>query len=110
MIPQGTTLYPEYFTADKMYFDNKPFAYWVSEPSINFCNWILYKEYNDYSSVCNPNDCLSAVSYEDVMHELRTYTFYEGMDREKLCKAFRQRSLHMSYEEEMEWEDFEFDE
>lgn len=109
MIPEGTTLYPEYFTSDNMYFDDEPFAYWVSEPSINFYNWVLYKEYNDYSSVCNPNDCLSAISYEDVMDELRTYTFYEGMDREKLCKAFRQRSLHMSYEEEIEWEDFEFD-
>lgn len=109
MIEKGTRLYPQYFTASHMYYDNEPYAYWVSEPSINFCNWILYKEYNDYVSVCNPNDCLAAVSYEEVMEELRTFTFYEGMDREKLCKAFRQRSLYMTDEESWNWEDFELD-
>ena len=109
MIEKGTRLYPQYFTADHMYYNDEPYAYWVSEPSINFCNWVLYKEYNDYISVCNPNDCLSAVSYEDVMNELRTYSFYDGMDREKLCKAFRQRSLYMTDEESWDWEDFELD-
>ena len=109
MIPKGTTLYPQYFTSDRMYFDDQPFAYWVSCSHINFCNWVLFKEYNDYDSVCNPNDCLAAVSYEQVMHELRTYSYYDGMDREKLCRAFRQRSLDMSYEEEIDFEDFDFD-
>jgi hypothetical protein len=106
MIDKGTRLFPEYFDSSQMYYDDEPYAYWVSEPSINFCNWILYKEYNDYVSICHPNDCLSAISYEEVLEELRTYTFYEGMDREKLCKAFRHRSLYMKPEEARDWEDF----
>lgn len=106
MIEEGTHLYPQYFDATQMYFDDEPYAYWVSVPEYNFCNWILYKEYNDYISTCNPNDCLSAISYEDVLEELRTYSFYDGMDREKLCRMFRQRSLYMTLEECRDWEDF----
>lgn len=106
MIEKGMTLYPEYFDSSQMYFNDEPYAYWVSAPEYNFCNWILYKEYNDYISVCNPNDCLAAVSYEDIMNEFRTFTFYDGMDREKLCKMFRQRSLYMTSKEYMDWEDF----
>ena len=93
MIEKGTTLWPEYFDSSQMYYNGEPYAYWVSEPRYNFYNWVLYKEYNNYSSVCAPGDCLAAVSYEDVMEELRTYSYYENMDREKLCRAFRQRSL-----------------
>lgn len=107
MIERGTILYPQCFTASQMYYNDEPYAYWVDEPSINFCNWILYKEYNDYVSTCSPNDCLSALSYEEVIDELKTASFYDGMDREKLCNAFRQRSLHMSYEEEINFEDFD---
>ena len=106
MIEKGTRLFPEYFDCSQMYYDDEPFAYWVSEPEYNFCNWVLYKEYNDYSSVCHPNDCLAAVSYEDVLEEFRTASFYDGMDREKLCKMFRQRPLNMSPEESRNWEDF----
>ena len=103
MIPKYITLYPEYFTSSEMYYDDEPYAYWLSVPEYNFCNWILYKEYNDYNSTCAPNDCLAAVSYEELMNEFRTYSFYEGMDREKLCRTFRQRSL---YDDEYDFEDF----
>lgn len=103
MIRKGTILYPQWITAYEMYYNNKPYAYWVSEPSINFCNWILYKEYNDYVSTCSPNDCLSALSYEEVIKELKTASFYDGMDRKKLCNAFRQRSLNDNL---YEFEDF----
>ena len=102
MIAEGTTLYPEYFDSSQMYFDNEPFAYWVESPEYNFCNWVLYKEYNDYVSTCNPNDCLAGISYEGVMQEFREYSFYDGMDREKLCRMFRQRSLDSDYD----FEDF----
>lgn len=103
MIPEGTTLFPEYVDCSQMYYDDEPYAYWLSVPEYNFCNWILYKEYNDYISVCHPNDCLRAVSYEDIMKEFREYSFYEGMDRELLCKKFRQRSLEG---DDKDFEDF----
>lgn len=106
MINEGTTLFPEYFDALQMYYNNEPYAYWVSAPEYNFYNWILYKEYNNYKSICYPNDCLSAVSYEEVIDELKTFSFYDSMDREKLCKMFRQRSLLMTPSEAENWEDF----
>ena len=106
MIAEGTILYPQDISPNEMYYDNEPYAYWVSVPEYNVCNWVLYKEYDDYISTCAPNDCLRAVSYEDIMKEFREYSFYEGMDREKLCRTFRQRSLNMTLEESMEWEDF----
>ena len=106
MIDKDTILYPQCVTSDQMYYDNEPYAYWVSVPEYNFCNWVLYKEYNDYISTCAPNDGLRAVSYEDIMEEFREYSFYEGMDREKLCRTFRQRSLNMTWEESIDWEDF----
>lgn len=106
MIDKDTILYPQCFTSNQMYYDNEPYAYWVSVPEYNVCNWVLYKEYNDYISTCAPNDCLRAVSYEDIMEEFREYSFYEGMDREKLCRTFRQRSLNMTWEESIDWEDF----
>ena len=103
MIPKGTTLYPQWANGMEMYFDDEPYAYWVEEPAYNFCNWVLYKEYDDYASVCNPNDCLSAVSYKQLMNEFRTYSFYEGLDREMLCRTFRQRSIE---DNPYEFEDF----
>lgn len=106
MIDKDTILYPQDISPNEMYYDNEPYAYWLSVPEYNVCNWVLYKEYNGYISTCAPNDCLRAVSYEDIMEEFRTYSFYEGMDREKLCHTFRQRSLDMTLEESMEWEDF----
>ena len=106
MIEKGTTLFPEYFDYSQMYYNDEPYAYWVSVPEYNFYEWILYKEYNDYRSICHPNDCLAAASYEEVLEELKTSSFYENMDRDKLCKTFRQRSLNMTDEEARDWEDF----
>ena len=106
MLDKGTVLYPQDISPNEMYYDNEPYAYWLSVPEYNVCNWVLYKEYNDYVSICAPNDCLRAVSYEDIMEEFREYSFYEGMDREKLCRTFRQRSLNMTWEESIDWEDF----
>ena len=106
MIDKDTILYPQDISPNEMYYDNEPYAYWVSVPEYNVFNWVLYKEYNDYISTCAPNDCLRAVSYEDIMEEFREYSFYEGMDREKLCRTFRQRSLNMTWEESIDWEDF----
>jgi len=103
MIPKGTTLYPQYITATDMYYGDEPFAYWLSVPEYDVYNWVLYKEYNDYNSVCHPNDCLCGVSYESLMEEFRTYSFYDGMDREMLCRTFRQRSLD---DNPYEFEDF----
>ncbi len=84
MIEEGTTLYPTCMTATNLYCDDEPYAYWVDVPEYNFCDWVLYKEYNDYTSVCAPNDCIAGVSYEDVMEEFRNWSYFEGMDREKL--------------------------
>lgn len=106
MIAEDTILYPQCVTSDQMYYDDEPYAYWLSVPEYDVCNWVLYKEYNDYISTCAPNDCLRTVSYEDIMEEFREYSFYEGMDREKLCRTFRQRSLNMTWEESIDWEDF----
>ena len=106
MIDKDTILYPQDISPNEMYYDNEPYAYWLSVPEYNVCNWVLYKEYNDYVSICAPNDCLRAVSYEDIMEEFREYSFYEDMDREKLCRTFRQRSLNMTWEESIDWEDF----
>ena len=104
MIPEGTTLYPERIDSSQMYYNDEPYAYWVEAPEYNFCNWVLYKEYNNYISVCHPNDCIAAVSYEDLMKEFREWTYYEGMDREKLCRTFRQRPLQTRLDDD--WEDF----
>ena len=103
MIERGTRLYPEVFDSSQMYYQGQPFAYWLSVPEYNFCEWILYKEYNDYTSVCNPNDCLAAVSHEELMREFKTFSYYENMDREMLCRTFRQRSLD---DNPYEFEDF----
>lgn len=110
MIPKGTILYPTTITSSQMYYYDEPYAYWATDSYSTFCNWVLYKEYNDYISTCAPNDCLAGISYEEVMEELRTFHFYDGMDREKLCKAFRQRSLNATDEEMYNWEDFIYDE
>lgn len=99
MISKGTILYPTSFGATEMYFYDEPFAYWLEETG----QWILYKEYDDYTSVCNPNDCLAAISYKQVLYEFRNYCFYENEDREKLCRTFRQRSME---DNPYEFEDF----
>ena len=106
MIPKGTRLYPQCVTSSQMLYEDEPYAYWCSEPQYNFCNWILYKEYNDYVSTCHPNDCLGALTYEEVIREFRESCFYEKMDREKLVRTFRQRSLNG---DDPDFEDFVYE-
>ena len=91
MITEGTTLYPEYFAGSEMFYDDHPFAYWLGG---NICEWILYKEYNDFNSVCNPNDCLCAISKEELLERFKTFSWFKDEEREKLCETFRQRSLN----------------
>ena len=92
MLPKFTTLYPEVLTADNLYCHDEPYAYWLEVPEYNLYEWVLYKEYNDYESIVG-NGGLQGVSYEGMINEFKTYSFFEGMDREKLCRTFRQRSL-----------------
>lgn len=91
MITEGTTLYPEYFAESEMFYDDQPFAYWLGG---NICEWILYKEYNDFNSVCNTNDCLCAISKEELLERFKTFSWFKDEEREKLCETFRQRSLN----------------
>ena len=56
MIAEGTILYPQDISPNEIYYDNEPYAYWLSVPEYNVCNWVLYKEYNDYVSICAIND------------------------------------------------------
>lgn len=93
MIDSNYTLYPEIMDATNLYFHDEPYAYWVSNRNYNFCEWVLYKEYNDYKSVCNPNDCIAAASYEEIINEFKKSSFYEDQDRDMLIRTFRQRSL-----------------
>ena len=65
--------------------------------------WVLYKEYDSYVSICNPNDCLSAISKDELLKHFRTYSWFEDEDRDKLCETFRQRSLN---DNEYNFDDF----
>lgn len=89
MIEKGTTLFPTTQDCSQLWYNDEPYAYWEEFSG----EWILYKEYNDYCSICHPNDCISAVSYEEMLDHFRTYFWFEDYDREKLCRTFRQRSL-----------------
>ena len=102
MLDKLEPLYPEYFDASELFCNDEPYAYWLSVPEYNFYNWILYKEYNGYNSRVG-NGGLQGISYEQLMDEFRTFSFYDGMDREKLCRTFRQRSLN---DNPYEFEDF----
>lgn len=103
MIDKCYTLYPEYVDAMNMYFNDEPYAYWVSNENYNFCAWVLYKEYNDYSSCCNPNDCIAGESYEEIIDSFRNSWSYRNQDRDMLIRTFRQRSLG---DTEYNFEDF----
>ena len=85
-----------------MWCHDKPYAYWLSASKYNVYEWVLYKEYNDYTSVVG-NGGLKGVSYEELMDSFRTYSFYDNVDREMLCRTFRQRSLD---DNSYEFEDF----
>ena len=56
MIPEGTKLFPESWDCSQMYYDDEPYAYWDG----NIGLWVLYKEYDNYRSICHPNDCMRA--------------------------------------------------
>jgi hypothetical protein len=56
MIPEGTALFPEMMSDIQMFYDDEPYAYWDHNVGL----WVLYKEYDNYKSVCHPNDCLRA--------------------------------------------------
>ena len=88
-------------------FVSNPYSYELNS-EYKVYEWVLFKEYNDYKSVCHPNDCISAISYNDLIDSFKTYSFYENMDREKMCRTFRQRSLETEFGPESEpyW-DFE---
>lgn len=92
MIDKFETLYPEYFDSFNLYYKDEPYAYWLSVPEYNIYEWVLYKEYNDYKSAVG-NGGLQGMSYEQLIDSFKTYSFYEGIDREMLCRTFRQRSL-----------------
>ena len=102
MIDKFETLRPEFLTATNLWYNDEPYAYWLSAPEYNVYEWVLSKEYNDYESVVG-NSGLKGVSYEELMNSFRTYTFYDNIDREMLCRTFRQRSL---YDDSYDFEDF----
>ena len=102
MIDKFETLRPEFLTATNLWCNDEPYAYWLSAPEYNVHEWVLYKEYNDYESVVG-NGGLKGVYYEELMNSFRTYTFYDNIDREMLCRTFRQRSLH---DDSYDFEDF----
>ena len=62
MIPEGTTLFPETMNGCQMFYDDEPYAYWAGDIG----QWVLYKEYDNYRSICHPNDCLRAYSSEEL--------------------------------------------
>ena len=81
MIEPGTVLFPEKMDCSQLYYGDSPYAYWSEDVG----EWVLYEEYNDYTSICHPNDCICAKSKEDMFKDFR--------DSEELCKNFKQRSL-----------------
>lgn len=89
MIQKGTVLFPTSSDWHQLYYYDKPYAYWNEGLGL----WILYKEYNDYVSECAPDDCISAYNYDEVINAIKTFSFYDNLDRESCCKAFVQRSL-----------------
>lgn len=107
MIDPSYTLYPEVMDATNLYFHDEPYAYWVENMNYNFCNWVLYKEYNNYNSTCNPNDCIAGISYEEVIDEIKNSWSYRNQDRDMLIRTFRQRSLN---DTEYNFKDFIYEE
>lgn len=90
MIEPGTVLFPEKMDCSQLYYGDSPYAYW----SEDIGEWVLYEEYNDYTSICHPNDCICAKSKEDIFREFREEDMFKDFrDGEELCKRFKQRSL-----------------
>jgi len=90
MIEPGTILFPEKMDCSQLYYGDSPYAYW----SEYIGEWVLYKEYNDYTSICHPNDCIRAKSKEDLFREFREEDMFTNFrNSEELCRNFKQRSL-----------------
>lgn len=85
LLPKETRLFPESFDCSQMYYANQPYAYWCE----SIGEWVLYKEYNDYTSICHPNDCLRAINYDDVIKLVNEF-FPDRL----LHRVFKQRSLN----------------
>lgn len=101
MIEPGTVLFPEKMDCSQLYYGDSPYAYW----SEDIGEWVLYEEYNDYTSICHPNDCICAKSKEDIFREFREEDVFRNFrNSEELCRNFKQRSLkednNMTPEEE----------
>lgn len=67
MIPEGTTLYPEMMNGYQMFYNDEPYAYWADD----LAQWVLYKEYDNYKSICHPNGCLRAYSSKELPIEYK---------------------------------------
>lgn len=108
LIDKHNTLYPEFQCSNYLYFNGEPYAYWLECSAYKVYEWVLFKEYNDYESVCRPNDCIAAINYDKLIESFKTSSFYENMDREEMCRTFRQRSLKTEFgpDSESYW-DFE---
>lgn len=73
MIPEGTTLFPERIDAYNMYYDDEPYAYWSGDIG----QWVLYKEYDNYKSISHPNDCLCALSSDELPKGYKQKSLFE---------------------------------
>lgn len=73
MIPEGTTLFPETMNGCQMFYDDEPYAYWAGDIG----QWVLYKEYDSYKSICHPNDCLRAYSCEELPKGYKQKSLFE---------------------------------
>lgn len=73
MIPKGTILFPESMDSCQMFYNNEPYAYWADDIG----QWVLYKEYNNYKSICHPNDCLCAYSSDELPNEYKQKSLFK---------------------------------
>lgn len=44
--------------------------------------------------ILTDNDCLYAISKEELLKRFKTFSWFKDEEREKLCETFRQRSLN----------------
>lgn len=73
MITEGTTLFPEAMDGCQMFYDGEPYAYWADDVG----QWVLYKEYDNYRSICHPNDCLRAYSSGELPKGYKQKSLFE---------------------------------
>ena len=75
LIPKYYTLYPEVQCSQYLYFHDEPYAYQLENIAYNVYEWVLFKEYNDYKYVCHSNDCIAAISYNDLIESFKNDHF-----------------------------------